>query len=125
MPVMRFFFDAGSGTALWAANPRDRELLGYAVDNRQLPVSQALRDDLTALVAKYDTSLNWDYPPAPGPWREPQCRQFNEAVHQAIERLNAELGPGWEVRDEFAELHEDPELDRYLADPAAFTRTSH
>jgi hypothetical protein len=87
-----------------------------------LPVSQALREELARLVALYDTFLNWDYPPDPGPWREPQCRQFNGAVHHVIQRLCAELGPTWEIRDLFQDLHEDPDLDRYLADPAGFTR---
>ena len=123
MPTARFFFDAGSGTALWTTSPEDRERRGYAVDPRQLPISQALQDDLMSLIAQYDTSLNWDYPPDPGPWREPQCRQFNHAVHQAIERLRRELGPAWQIHDAFDELHEDPDLDRYLADRVGFTRT--
>ena len=122
MPAARFFFDAGSGTALWGS-PRDdgRE---FAVDLSELLVSQALRDDLDNLVALYDTSLNWDYPPDPGPWREPQCRAFNLAVRQVIQRLRQELGRSWQIHDEFAELHEDPGLDRYLADPASFKRPS-
>jgi hypothetical protein len=119
----RFCFDAGSGTVLWTASAAARQIWGYAVEVDQLPVSQALRDELAGLVAAYDTSLNWDYPPDPGPWREPQCRRFNRAVHQALARLRAELGPAWEIQDEFSELCEDPDLDRYLADPAGFERT--
>jgi hypothetical protein len=80
MPAARFFFDAGSGTALWAATKEDREQRGYAVDLRRLPVSQALRGELESLIIRYDSSLNRDYPPDPGPWREPQCREFNRAV---------------------------------------------
>jgi hypothetical protein len=123
VPTARFFFDAGSGTVLWVTSPEDQQGWGYAVDLRRLPISQALRDDLTSLIARYDTSLNWDYPPDPGPWREPQCVRFNHAVHQAIERLRAELGPAWHIHDAFDELHEDPDLDRYLVDRAGFTRT--
>ena len=124
MPAVRFFFDAGSGTVLWTTDPADQEVWGYAVDLAALPVSQALRDELVRLVADHDTSLNWDYPPDPGPWREPRCRAFNSAVRAAITRLRAELGPDWRVRDEFTELHEDPDLDRYLADPAGFRRAT-
>jgi hypothetical protein len=29
-------------------------------------------------------------------------------------------GPAWQIEDEFTELHEDPDLDRYLADPTGF-----
>jgi hypothetical protein len=122
MPAARFLFDAGSGTALWAITPDDQDQRGYAVDLRRLPVSQPLRDELESLVLLYDTSLNWDYPPDPGPWREPQCREFNQAVYQAIQRLREELGPTWQIHDKFKELHEDPDLNRYLAAPRAFTR---
>lgn len=108
MPAARFFFDAGSGTVLWAVRPRDGDVWGYAVDLDRLPVSRGLRDELANLVTWYDTSLNWAYPPDPGPWREPECRRFNEAVHAAVGRLRDELGPDWEIRDEFTELHEDP-----------------
>ncbi len=120
MPAARFFFDAGSGTVLWGSPGDDK----FAVDLSELPVSQALRDDLENLAALYDTSLNWDYPPDPGPWREPRCRAFNLAVRQVIQRLRQELGQSWRIHDEFEELHEDPDLDRYLADPAGFKRAS-
>jgi hypothetical protein len=122
MPAARFFFDAGSGTALWVTAKDDQDQWGYAVDLSRLPLSQALRSELESLVLRYDTSLNKDYPPDPGPWREPQCREFNQAVHQAIQRLREELGPAWQIHDEFQDLHEDPDLDRYLTDPPAFTR---
>ena len=121
----RFFFDAGSGTVLWTSDSAAQQIWGHAVDLGQLPISQSLRDELAGLATEYDTSLNWDYPPDPGPWREPRCRRFNDAVHQARGRLRAELGTAWEIRDEFDELHEDPDLDRYLADPAGFDRTGH
>lgn len=56
---LRFFFDAGSGVVLWGdAGPVDP------------PVSRALRASLESLAEQYDESLNWDYPPDPGPWRE-------------------------------------------------------
>lgn len=123
MPIIRFFFDAGSGTALWAASAEGWERWGCAIDLRQLPISQALRDDLTSLIAQYDTSLNWDYPLDPGPWREPQCQRFNHVVQQVTVRLRAELGPTWQIHDAFNKLHEDPDLDRYLVDRAGFTRS--
>ena len=122
MPSARFFFDAGSGGVLWTMTPEDRDAYGYLVDLDRLPISQVLRDELESLVARYDTSLNWDYPPDPGPWREAECLQFNEAVRQTLGRLRAELGPTWQVYDEFYELHEDPDLDRYLANPSGFVR---
>ena len=118
----RFFFDAGSGTVLWSASPEAEEIWGYAIDLAGLPVSPALRAELAALIAAYDTSVNWAYPPDPGPWREPQCRRFNRAVRQALGCLRAELGSAWDIRDEYDDLHEDPDLDRYLEDTAGFDR---
>jgi hypothetical protein len=119
----RFFFDPGSGMVLWADDTATRETYDYPIELDQLPISAALRDELAELIDEYDTSLNWDYPPDPGPWREPRCRRFNQSVREALARVREELGPGWEIADEFQEVHEDPELDRYLADPAGFART--
>ncbi|MER0443560.1 hypothetical protein ABR738_03080 [Streptomyces sp. Edi4] len=123
MPAARFFFDAGSGAVLWAATPEDAEVWGYPVELDRLPISHDLRDVLYGLIARYDTALNWDYPPDPGPWREAECHHFNEAVRQALSRLRAELGPAWQIHDEFNALHQDPDLDRYMADPAGFVRS--
>lgn len=109
MTSARFFFDAGSGTALWTVGLEDQEIWGYPVDLDELPISPDLRTELISLVAQYDTSLNWEAPADPGPWREPQCHRFNEAVRDALGRLRVELGPGWQIHDEFTELHEDPD----------------
>ncbi|MEU7482595.1 SUKH-3 domain-containing protein [Streptomyces sp. NPDC042319] len=122
MPGLRFFFDAGSGGVLWTMTPEDREQWGYPVDPGRLPVSRALRNELEGLVARYDTSMNWASPADPGPWREAECLEFNEAAGRTLGRLRAELGPAWRVYDEFFELHEDPDLDRCLADPHRFIR---
>lgn len=94
MPTARFFFDAGSGAVLWAGT-EDREAWGYPVDLERLPISHDLRHGLSRLMARYDTSLNRDYPPDPGPWREAECQDFNEAVRQrsaAFARNSARRG---------------------------------
>ena len=91
-------------------------------DLDRLPISPSLRAELDSLAAQYDESMNWDYPPDPGPWREARCARFNADVRAVLARLRAELGPGWEVEDRFLEEHEDPDLDRYLADPEGFKR---
>ncbi|MEV4414846.1 hypothetical protein [Catellatospora sp. NPDC049609] len=118
----RFFFDAGSGGVLWMTEPAAWETWGNPVDLARLPIGEALRRELDALATRYDTSLNWDSPADPGPWREDECAAFNRDVRDALGRLRAELGPRWQIIDQFAELHADPELDRYLADPAGFRR---
>ena len=101
MPRARFFFDAGSGTLLWRDDVEPGESF---VDLGELPVSDALREELVRLVAEYDTSLNWEYPPDPGPWTEDRCRRFNEAVRRTLDRLRAEL-PHWHIEDGFRDLH--------------------
>ncbi|WP_203925038.1 hypothetical protein [Rugosimonospora africana] len=116
------FFDAGSGGLLWMASLADRARWGQPVDLTRLPISADLRDELIRLVTWYDTSLNWDYPPDPGPWCESECERFNGSVRQALSRLREELGPGWSIADEFKECHEDPDRERYLADPRGFKR---
>ncbi|MEU5265905.1 hypothetical protein [Amycolatopsis sp. NPDC021455] len=91
-------------------------------DLDRLPITPSLRAELDDLAMQYDESMNGDYPPDPGPWREARCERFNTDVRAALARLRAELEPGWAIRDEFTELHEDPGLDRYLADPKGFKR---
>jgi hypothetical protein len=39
-----------------------------------------------------------------------------------LNRLRDELGPQWTIVDELDDVHEDPDLDRYLADPRGFQR---
>ncbi len=117
MPVAHVSFDHGSGTCLWLEDTMD----GW-VDPEQLPISAALRAELIRVAEWYDTALNRDYPPDPGPWREDECQRFNAAVRDLVVRLRTELSPDWVLRDCAEEMHEDPDLDRYLADPVGFRR---
>ena len=103
MPTARFFFDARSGTLLWAA-PEDQAVWNYPIDLARLPISAELHDELERLLDEYDTSLDWDYPSAPTPWDEQQCRTFNAAARRAIDRLRAELGADWRIHDTFKEV---------------------
>ena len=114
MRVLRFFFDAGSGVVLWSE--------GYPADLELLPIDADLAGELERLTGLYDTSLNWNSPMDPGPWREAECVSFDLAVRQALTRLRDQLGAEWQVDEHLDELHEDPDLDRYLADPHNFRR---
>ena len=60
----------------------------------------------------HDGSLNRDYPPDPGPWRQPECDRFNAASAVLLADIRAELGPEFEVIDRQARCEEDPELDK-------------
>jgi hypothetical protein len=75
---------APQDAARWGGNP---------VDLAALPISDALRGELQRLGAWFDTSLNWSYPPDPGPWRQDECERFTRAALDAIRRLRAELDP--------------------------------
>lgn len=92
-------------------------------DLDELPISPALAATLDDLAAQYDESMNGDYPPDPGPWREARCARFNADVRAALASLETELDPPYcIVENGFIERHEDPDLDRYLADPKGFKR---
>jgi len=118
--AIRFFCEWGGG-ALWPADPASGRFEAGPLDD-QLPLSAETRRRLEALCAWHDTSLNWDYPPDPGPWRQAECDRFNAAAAALVHRLRAELGPLYEVIDAQPRLCEDPDLDAYLADPPGFRR---
>ena len=120
---MNVSFEPGAGVFLWCYDPDDEQRWGgNPIDPAGLPVSAELRAELTRLGQWYDTSLNWAYPPDPGPWRQQECDRFNTAATAALDRLRSELGADWEVIRDFADQYEDPDLDRYLANPAGFQR---
>ena len=118
---LRFFFD-WRADCLWSDNDAARARFDYPVDPADLPLSLATRDEMGRVCGWHDTSLNWDYPPDPGPWREEECARFNAAARALLAAIRAELRPDYEIVDEFRDVHEDPDLDAYLADPKGFRR---
>lgn len=101
---LRFFFDAGCGTCLWAATDPARALYGYAVEARALPIAPDLAERLAALVAEYDTSIDWADPASAGPWSATQRQDFHERASALLAELRSALGPEYEVVDERAAL---------------------
>lgn len=118
----RYFFDWASGCCLWSRNERTRAAFDDAIDHHALDLPTEVVIELDRLEAWRNTAMNWDSPGDPGPWRERECQAFNEAAAAAFVRLGEALGSDWELVDECDPLHEDPDLDRYLADPAGFER---
>jgi hypothetical protein len=123
--TLRFFFEWGGG-CLWPgddATRRDFDLGPYdLLEPCPLPLSAEVLAQCRRLAAWYDTSLNWDYPPDPGPWRQAECERFNLAVSELLTHIRRELEPVFQVANCQTPAMEDPELDAYLADPKGFHR---
>ena len=97
---LRFFFDAGSGTCLWAGNDAARERFDYAVDPDELPLPAHTREYLQALLRRYDESFDPDYPPGPPLWSEEESAQFTRDAAELLDALRTGLGPDFELVDE-------------------------
>ncbi|WP_030378901.1 MULTISPECIES: hypothetical protein [unclassified Streptomyces] len=95
---LRFFFEAGVDTPLW---PEDMASpYGYPCDLDKLPISPATREELAKLSERYQSSIDWKYPPNPSPWSDAEWQTFRERAHAALGTLRRELGTDWTVRDE-------------------------
>lgn len=90
--VLRYFFDAGSGVCLWSGNAEAQARWGYAVDHALLPVREGTRRILQALVTRFDTSIDWSDPAAPGPWTAEDRTRFMAAAADGLRLLRQELG---------------------------------
>jgi hypothetical protein len=123
--VLRFFLEWGGG-CLWPGNDMAYRELGLGpydlLEPSPLTLSAATLERCRLMAAWHDTSLNWDYPPDPGPWRQPECERFNAAVAELLADIRQELGPEFEVIDRQTLCAEDPDLDAYLTDPNGFRR---
>ncbi|MCL8311356.1 hypothetical protein M9Y90_11845 [Leptospira interrogans] len=97
---LRFFFDPGSGACLWGADDATKAKYDYPVDNRQLNLRDNTYRALEHLIAWYDTSINWDYPPDPTPWTSEEEMRFTGYKTSILEILRKELGGDFEVLDE-------------------------
>lgn len=94
--VVRLMFEWGSG-ALWAGNDAARARFAGDPCEDLLPLSDETRATLERLSVWHDTSLNWEYPPDPGPWSDEEAVRFEEEAARALATVRAELGPDYEV----------------------------
>jgi hypothetical protein len=102
---------------LWAADDYTCSVFGCGSHENRVPMSDALRKRGDELAEWFQTFLNWDYPPDPGLWRQDECDRFKVAARAFFEDLKAELGEDYELIYTQDEPDEDPDLDKYLADP--------
>lgn len=98
--VLRVFFDAGSGVLLWSGNSAAHERFGYPVNFDDLPLPDATRSRVAAIIVRYDTSINWDAPSSPTLWTNQECEQFNCEVSELIGQLRRDLGSEFELDNE-------------------------
>ena len=122
---LRFTIDWGGTACLWADNDAAREVFGEGVSYiglHRLPISADITSRIEQHCAWYQTALNWDYPPDPGPWRREECDRFNAATLDLLSALAIELGADFEVINAQLPEAEDPDLDAYHQDLKGFRR---
>ncbi len=121
--ALDFWFEWRSQTAFWPENEAAYGRFGIGeIDPDELPLSEATRRQVRELAEWHDKSLNWDYPPDPGPWRQDECDRFNAAVVELYQTVERELGESFTLTNTQPVLREDPDLDAYLQDPKGFRR---
>jgi hypothetical protein len=118
--VLHFFFEWGGG-CLWPGNDAAYSAFGLGPYDLLAPCPLALSAETLQrcrqLADRHDTSLNWDYPLDPGPWRQAECDRFNAAVTELLTDIRRELGPAFEVLDRQTPAVEGPDPGKYLQTP--------
>jgi hypothetical protein len=89
-------FEWGGG-CLWCGNDAARDRFGVGNIEDALPLSQETRDQLETLTEWHDTALDWDDPAGPSPWTPSERAAFEVAALKMRERIQAELGPDFQV----------------------------
>jgi hypothetical protein len=121
--TLNFWWDWNCESPFWPANEAAHSRFGYgpiAPEKLGLPI--VLAAELVDTSDWHDKSLNWEYPPDPGPWRQDECDQFNEKSKDLFNQCCAVFGPSITLVYKHRDEQEDPDLDRYLVDPKKFRR---
>ena len=94
--LVRLMFEWGGG-CLWCGNAATIDAFDVGPIEDRLPLSSSLLQRLKDMSAWHDSSLNWDYPPDPGPWSPDEYDRFENAVRGILAVIRAELGADFEV----------------------------
>jgi hypothetical protein len=89
-------FEWGGG-CLWCGNDAARAQFDVGPIEDRLPLSSQTRRRLHELSEWHDQSLNWAYPPDPGPWTAEEYARFEQAVQELLVVIQSELGPTFQV----------------------------
>lgn len=99
--IISFFFEWG-GDYLW---PNTKDSFTKTrfdcgpIDPTELGVPQPLNDVLDALSEEYQTSLDWEYPPNPSPWKFEHFLEFESSTEKAFRNLKECLKDTCEIND--------------------------
>ncbi len=58
----------------------------------------------------------------PGPWLQEECDRFNVQSRMLFETCCKLLSGKYELHYEYEDICEDPDLEKYLANPKGFKR---
>jgi len=108
MYVLRFFDDYGSGW-LWAGNAAAFAAFDVGPLDEKLALSDATRAEAAALSDLHFATLNLDDPASPLPLTPLFCADFNTRARALLDAMQADLGPGFTLRFEQADLHPGPQ----------------
>jgi hypothetical protein len=97
---LRYYFDAGAGVCLWAANDAARERFGYPIDAKELPLPENTWRRVLHLCYWYDTCIDWAYPPDPSPWDAAERDRFCADAQKSLAILREQLRPEFEIVDD-------------------------
>jgi hypothetical protein len=77
-----------------------------------LPLADQRHRKLAEMTAWHDPSLNWEYPPDPGPWDAHGYERFDATAAAMREHLQQELGDRFAIVYERLGVHEGRAEDR-------------
>jgi hypothetical protein len=97
MYELKLMFEWGGGT-IWCDSEKSREKFGVGPIEDSLPVSQVLINELSEMTKLHDKALNWEYPPAPGPWSKEEYEAFNSKAGKLLSNIEQELGSCFNIK---------------------------
>ena len=110
--TLRYFFDWGVKTCLWAGDTPTLDRFGFGgVNLNHLPLSNTTKHRAEELATWHDQSLNQEYPPNPSPWCADDRGRFDAASQHLLQSIREDLGPDFTVVDEQRPMSEESRLN--------------
>lgn len=98
--ILRFFFDAGSGTCFWSGNDAARAKYGYFIDPFTLPIDTSTIQEVIDVINAYDNTFNWDDPGSSQLVDPSMENEINASVDAMLHHVRENLGDEYDVVDE-------------------------